>query len=306
MGLVNVPLHPAAARLVGNWVTPSGRNLVNGLVTCAAPLGISVTYLLFGWLIDTFDWTGASLCASGGTLLLASIWTFAASDKPKGSTTPKTENQATAAGSCKLLLQHRSLIFLTLSYALVSYFQYLFFYWAQFYFEKVRNLPKDTSRLYSTMLSLAMGFGMVMGGWLSDAFRARSMNRRTWTIVPVASLLFAAVAVVPGILSEETWITLACFSIAMFAVGASEGSFWTLAVELGGKRGGTAAGILNTGGNAGGLIAPVITPYISALFGWQAGLGLASVVCILGALCWVGIDPNECMADSTEPQIEDC
>jgi hypothetical protein len=37
----------------------------------------------------------------------------------------------------------------------------------------------------------------------------------------------------------------------------------------------------------------VLTPLVSAWLGWQAGLGLASVVCLLGALCWIGIDPQE-------------
>ena len=54
-----------------------------------------------------------------------------------------------------------------------------------------------------------------------------------------------------------------------------------------------AAGILNTGGNGGGLIAPVLTPFLSGIFGWQAGLGLAGVVCLLGAACWGFIDPHD-------------
>src|SRR5207244_3216025 len=35
------------------------------------------------------------------------------------------------------LLANRSLVLLTLSYAAVGYFQYLFFYWSQQYFDKV-------------------------------------------------------------------------------------------------------------------------------------------------------------------------
>jgi dipeptide/tripeptide permease len=83
------------------------------------------------------------------------------------------------------------------------------------------------------------------------------------------------------------------FCLATASIGSCEGAFWTLAVEIGGSRGGLAAGILNTGGNAGGMIAPVLTPMISTAFGWQAGLGVASLVCLVGAACWIGIDPRE-------------
>src|SRR4029453_13350596 len=93
--------------------------------------------------------------------------------------------------------------------------------------------------------------------------------------------------------SANAAVTWTCFAVAMAAVGACEGTFWTMAVELGGARGGFAAGILNTGGNAGGAVAPKLTPVLSKMFGWQAGFALAIVPCVIGALCWIGIDPHE-------------
>jgi dipeptide/tripeptide permease len=53
------------------------------------------------------------------------------------------------------------------------------------------------------------------------------------------------------------------------------------------------AAILNTGGNAGGILAPIVTPLFSGYFGWQAGLGVASVICLFGAALWRWIDPFE-------------
>jgi dipeptide/tripeptide permease len=61
-------------------------------------------------------------------------------------------------------------------------------------------------------------------------------------------------------------------------------------VELGGRRGGTAAGICNTGGNLGGLLAPLMTPWVSELWGWPWGIGLGSLICLAGATLWVWID----------------
>ena len=45
-------------------------------------------------------------------------------------------------------------------------------------------------------------------------------------------------------------------------------------------------------GNAGGLLAPVLTPLISQHFGWQAGLGLACGVCLVGAVLWFWVDAS--------------
>src|SRR5205085_1314850 len=63
------------------------------------------------------------------------------------------------------------------------------------------------------------------------------------------------------------WV-LFWFSLALCGMGAVEPPTWTTAQELGGRRGATAAGICNTGGNAGGIIAPVVTPLVATRFGW--------------------------------------
>src|SRR5207302_6765933 len=98
------------------------------------------------------------------------------------------------------------------------------------------------------------------------------------------------------------WI-VTCFAIALAGVGACEAAVWTTAVELGGPHGGTAAGICNTGGNLAGLIAPMLTPFLShavmAQFdvseeaGWQWGIALGGLICLLGATLWWWVDPNE-------------
>ena len=91
------------------------------------------------------------------------------------------------------MLKDRNLLCLTLSYAALGYFQYLFFYWAQYYFETVQKVPKGTSREYSTLLTLAMGAGMVFGGLLSDWAMARLGPRRGLRVAPVLGFLLSAV-----------------------------------------------------------------------------------------------------------------
>jgi dipeptide/tripeptide permease len=83
------------------------------------------------------------------------------------------------------------------------------------------------------------------------------------------------------------------FALALAAVGATEGPLWATALELGGRHGATAAGIFNTGGNAGGVVAPIVTPLVSESFGWGWGIGLGSLVCLAGVTFWLWIDPGE-------------
>jgi MFS family permease len=290
LGVASAPLHPTGARLVGNWFPLAEVNRANGLITGSACIGIACTYVVFGSLIDRYGWPGAFLVSAGATLLIAVAWTLAGADGPRRAPVMETPEVRKLPRFVDLLY-HKSLLCLTVSYAAVGYFQYLFFYWVQYYFETIRELPRETSRQYTTILTLAMGVGMAAGGLLTDRARALFGPRRGLAVVPVLGLLASAIAVIVGLVVPNPAVIAVCFAVAMAAVGASEASFWTGAVEMGGRRGGSAAAVLNTGGNAGGLLAPVLTPLISELFGWQAGLGMACVVSLIAAALWWGVDP---------------
>ncbi len=73
----------------------------------------------------------------------------------------------------------------------------------------------------------------------------------------------------------------------------AEGPFWVTAIELGARRGGSAAGLLNTGGNAGGMLAPVLTPWVGQYYGWGYAVALGAIICLLGAFFWLGIGQED-------------
>lgn len=292
MGCSNAPLHPTGARLVANWIPPADASQANGLLNCAACAGMAATPFAFGLLSDAVGWPRTFAICGGVTAVIALVWTLTAADYPPKAAAPEPPQTALPPALRLLqLLGNRRLLCLTFSYALVGYFQYLFMYWPPYYFEHELKWSKQTARLGMSILLVAMGTGMVVGGWLADRAPARFGPRLGLAVVPVAGLVLGAVATFLGVLSAGPLLIIGCFATAMAAVGLSEGSFWTAAVRQGGVRGGTAAAILNTGGNAGGLLAPVLTPEISKQLGWGVSLGLASVVCLLAAALWWGVIP---------------
>jgi MFS family permease len=297
MGVFSAPLHPSLARSVGNWVAPRKRSQTNGLVNGFALLGIAVTPPVFGAMIDRFDWPVAFLIMGGLTAVLALVWTVYATNRPV-----ETDWEAAAALPEKasephvawhLLFTQRSLMLLTLSYAAVGYFQYLFFYWINFYLGKVLALPETTTRIYAAIPALAMAVGMPLGGWLSDRLehaRGTSSSRR---FVPMVGMSAGAGFLILGVLAREPVWIVTYFAMALGAVGMSEGPFWASAVELGGRRGGSSGALFNTGGNVGGLLAPVVTPWVGEMFGWGYAVALGGLICLVGVVLWFWIDLDE-------------
>jgi MFS transporter, ACS family, D-galactonate transporter len=284
MGLLSVPLHPGAARAAGNWFPPEQQARANGLITGASILAYAVVHPIFGGLIDRFDWPIAFVITGTLTALLTLGWLLFASDRPRETVTP-----AVSAGEAQPFSQRRDLILLTCSYAAVGYFQYLFFYWLHYYFDSVLHMEKGESRFFAGLPNLAMALCMPLGGWLTDRavrWRGEASGR---TIIPKFGMLVSSLLLVLGIFSTERFWIVTCFTASLGVLGLCESAFWTVAVNIGGARGGTSAAIMNTGGNGIGLLAPMVTPWLASQLGWQWGIGVGALIGILGALCWYGI-----------------
>jgi ACS family D-galactonate transporter-like MFS transporter len=301
LGLTNAPLHPASARMVFEHLPPDSRAMANGLVTCAACVGIAATYVVFGTLIDLFDWPIAFLISSGLTLLVALTWTFGT--RPTGGAADLLAAQARTSFDLSALLpvlRRRSVVCLTLGYAAYGYFQYLFFYWVQYYFETIQKQDPKVARGYSTMITIAMGVGMLSGGWLSGRVPRSFSPRVRRALIPVLGMIASGVMFELGLLVPNPRMTLAAFTLSAGLLGLCESGFWTAVVELGRPFGGTAAGLMNTGGNAGGTLSPYLTPLLSLFFiehygadvGWRLSLAIAGVIVAAGAAFWWGVDPE--------------
>src|SRR5262249_60405107 len=66
------------------------------------------------------------------------------------------------------ILARRDLWLISLSYTAFGYFQYLFFYWMDYYFKDVLHVDKVNARSDSFWITLAQGAGMVLGGLCTD------------------------------------------------------------------------------------------------------------------------------------------
>ncbi len=300
LGLVTAPLHPGAASLVSKQAPSASKSTANGLVNAAACAGIAGTYLVMGKLIDLFDWPVAFLLTSGMTLVVALAWTAGTSASPDSSTLAVARPPWKLSGISSML-GRRSVICITLSYSAYGYFQYMFFYWITYYFETIRHEDMSVSRWYSTVITLAMGMGMMGGGWLTDHVPRTLSPWARRALVPVLGMFASGAVFELGIMAKTPQSTLLAFSVSAALLGVCEAPFWTTAVELGGSTGGTAAGMMNTGGNAGGTLSPYLTPLLSHFFtqqygidaGWRLGLAVAGGIVALGAFLWWGVVPSE-------------
>jgi ACS family glucarate transporter-like MFS transporter len=77
------------------------------------------------------------------------------------------------------------------------------------------------------------------------------------------------------------------------ALYLSQSSFWSVTSEIAGRSAGSVSGVMNMGNQMGGAITATLTPLLASHFGWGTSFLAAAILCAIGALMWLVVDPNQ-------------
>jgi MFS family permease len=186
---------------------------------------------------------------------------------------------------------------LAVGYGTVSYFEYIFFYWIYYYFREIRRMSQSETSTYTTVIFLAWVVMTPLGGWLSDRL-IRIFGKKTGRpMVPVVCILLSALLLFLGTHVSGSFVVGALLALSFGLASASDGPFWVATIDAGGEDVGAACGVLNTGSNIGGFVAPVLTPFIASLLGWSSALYFGCFVATVGAAIWFLMDATPSSAD---------
>jgi ACS family D-galactonate transporter-like MFS transporter len=312
-GACSAPLHPGAAHVVAELMPRSGRATANGMITAGAVIGIACSFPVFGWLMDTITWQWAFVVSGVALFIYGLFWRSAAAPvfvteavsapiQNDPSFVPEKLVPESKGRTVLALLAEPSLWLTTLSYAAYGYFQYLFFYWMSFYFKDVLEVSKEQSRYCSMYITLAMGVGMIVGGFAADVASRMFGTLHGRRGVVIMAMCLAGAFGMAGVMQSDYRMVTLFLALAMGVLGMCEGVFWTTATDIGGKLAGLSGAFLNTGGNIGGFISPVITPIVAETFGWTGAIGVACAISVLGGVTWLAITPPEQPSDASPPK----
>lgn len=304
LGLATGPLYPACARMYASWIPLRYRARVHGYVAGGAGLGGAVSPILFSSLIAAFGWRISFLWAGLATAALALLWLGYVRNTPDEHTrlagqVPGTMRSDPAGGAAgrsmanwAVLARNASLLILTLSYFCVCYFEYIFFFWLYYYLGEIRGLGSQETTVATTLVFLSWMVMCPLGGWASDRLVTRYGRKTGRRIIPVVCLLLSGITLCVGINVGSAATGVALLALSFGLAACSDGSYWAAAIDIGGRDSGAASGILNAGGNVGG-IAPLVTPWIAARSSWSMGLYFAVLVLYFGVLAWFLVDPTK-------------
>jgi MFS family permease len=110
--------------------------------------------------------------------------------------------------------------------------------------------------------------------------------------------LFAGIAMVAAAFAHNPYLAIGLISFAVAATMFTLGATWATCVEIGGRHVGVVSAAMNTAGQAGSFFCP---PIVTALFAhyndWNAPVLAIGVFFLVGAICWLIVDPRDRVFD---------
>ncbi len=214
---------------------------------------------------------------------------------------PSKQAVTRARAPWRALLTDKNVALLTFGFGMLGYFEYIFFYWIYYYLGEIRHLGATESARYTTVLFLVWVIMMPAGGLICDRLMSRFGRKLGLRVMAMSSLSLAAGLLFAGVNSTHTVTAIALMSLALGFAAIADVTFWTASIEVAGNQVGLVGGILNTGANAGGAVAPVLTPWIASFAGWSWGLYFGCLVALAGVIAWMFTDPTRKIRISAGP-----
>jgi predicted MFS family arabinose efflux permease len=255
VGVAESGCSPPAHSLISDYTEPSRRASALSIYSCGISLGYILAAVVGGYLAQHAGWRVA--CAAVGLpgIVTALLIKTVVREPARGASDPESAPAALAPFSLRhelaelravgsALLLDRPVLHMVIGVTVGAFAAYGFYYFIPAYFRREFGLGAAIVGLISALSGgVAVGVGIVAGGWLSDLL-ARS-SARWYALVPAIggaiSVPFFAAAVLAG---DWTSATAALSLAGLFWYVSLGPTFGVVQNVIGARRRATAAAFL--------------------------------------------------------------
>ena len=308
LGAGEAVIYPASNRFVTRWIPQRERGAANGWIFAGVGAGAGLSPPLITYVMVHYGWRSSFwVCAVIGALAGA-VWFLIARDTPAehprvqpaelafiraGLTLQATDSAATVPlVSWGRVLRSKDVLAVTCSYFCFGYVAWIFFSWFYTYLAEVRGLNLKASAFYAMLPFIAMGICSPLGGAISDRLTRWKGARLGRCVLAVVVIVLAAAFLTVGSMVQSARLASVVLAGGAGSLYLAQSSFWSVTADIAEASSGSVSGFMNMGAQIGGFVTAPLTPWIAHRFGWTASFLTAAGLCLVGALCWLVVDPS--------------
>jgi MFS transporter, ACS family, glucarate transporter len=298
---------PSVARTFSRWIPRRERGRVQGIFFAGAHLGGGVTPMIVLWLLGFMSWRMIFFLFGLLGLAWSAVWFAWFRDDPsEHPQVSEAERSLIVAGRLesrphqadwsywKRLFGHRNILPLCMMYFPNSFAFYFCITWLPTYLKEKHGMEAASLGFFAGLPLLLSVFGDIFGGLATDWAVARFGLR--WGRVGVGgaaylvagcAMLFAGMVSAPSLAAG---MIAAATAASMFTLGAA----WSTCIDIGGSHSGVVSAAMNTSGQIGALVCPVLVIRLVHNYGdWNAPVYLMGILFLVGGVSWLFVDPRK-------------
>jgi MFS transporter, ACS family, glucarate transporter len=306
---------PCVARTFSQWIPQRERGRAQGIFFCGAHLvaGLTPAFIVGGgllgaWpgLLSVMSWRGVFVTFGCVGIVWVAVWLSWFRNDPSQHPSVSASELALIVANrprdsvhgngwiyWRTLIRSRSMIALSIMYIPNCMMFYFCITWLPSYLLERHHFNISGMALFAGLPLLVSMPGDLLGGWLTDrlcdgyGLRVGRCGLGAAAYMMVGLSLIAA-AMAPSPVLAAVLIAIAT-GLTMFTLGAA----WGTVMDIGGNHVGVVGGTMNSVGNLVAMLNPLIVAYSVEWFAsWDVPLYVMGALFLIGAGCWMLIDPT--------------
>jgi MFS family permease len=186
-----------------------------------------------------------------------------------------------------------NLLMICMMYFCMAYTLYFNLTWLPTYLREARGFTVSQAGWIAGVILLTGALGSFLGGRLTDHLvktHGLRIGRRIGVItLPLSGALLVAAAQI-----ENPVLASILLAVTLGVADLNVSSCWSMCHDVGGESAGTVSGAMNTFGNIGGAISPLVVGYaVQWWSSWTVPFYVTAFVYVLGGALTYLIDPTQ-------------
>ena len=294
---------PNFNRTIANWIPAKERGFAASVPLTGGSLGAAVAPPLIAFVMLKFGWEESfHVCAVIG-VIAAIGWYFYVRNTPEEHPQVNPGELAVIVRDpqvkpiapktpWKAIFTNRNAWLLFLSAMTCGYLVYIYMSWFYVYLVEGRKLSLLKGSVFTTGPFIAMSLMTPIGGLLSDRLTRRfgkTIGRRA---VSMSGMILSGLTLYLGVHTPNINVAIIGLSVGAGAIYFALAAHWATTIDVSKEHAGTVSGIMNWGGNMGGMVSPILTPILVKQWGWTLALDIAGAIILCGAFIWLLVEPE--------------
>ena len=303
---------PNAGRVFSRWIPAQERGRVQGVFFAGAHLAGGLTPGLVAWIALYLPWRWVFVLFGFVGFVWAAAWYRWFRDEPRDHPACGPEErdyiEATrgiagrhSGGAWREVFTTPGLLPLCVQYFANTYGFYFFITWLPTYLRNARGMESAELAIFAGLPLTLSAIADITGGMTTDGLARRLGVTNGYRLVGGVAYFLGAGIMLAGALTAQAQLAGILIAVAgalsMFTLAPS----WSTAIGLGGPNAGLMGAVMNTAGQIGGILSPIILSRLVGRFqDWSLPLIVLSGLYLIASLCWVFIKPERQPRDLRE------